>query len=84
MERGIGDRAEPKAAGRTAAIGRDRARATKDIDLVLHHCESDLARALELACLPLRMHIAQKLHGMILPRAPANETSDSRTWSTSY
>ncbi|HEY5062896.1 MAG TPA: nucleotidyl transferase AbiEii/AbiGii toxin family protein [Gemmatimonadaceae bacterium] len=125
---------------------RDRARATKDIDLVLHHDEVDLARALEravetgvrdgylgfhfrrkgdslvlenrtisvefavtyqggtwtsiivdvaraepgegeiellpavplreatgitgpteLACLPLRMHIAQKLHGMTLP-----------------
>src|SRR6185503_6430592 len=124
---------------------KDRARATKDIDLVLHHDEADLARALEhaistnaggyqgfhfrrkseplvlenrtvsvefavtykggawtsiiidvaraetgereielipavpleeatgitgpteLACLPLRMHIAQKLHGMTLP-----------------
>lgn len=128
---------------------KDRARATKDIDLVLHHDEADLARALEravdsgardgsqgfhfrrkadplilenrtisvefgvtyrggawtsilvdvaraepgegeielipavpleaaigiagpneLACLPLRMHIAQKLHGMTLPPRP--------------
>jgi hypothetical protein len=128
---------------------KDRARATKDIDLVLHHEDADLARALEqavmtgdghgdqgfrfrrkgdplvlenrtisvefavsyhggawtsiivdvaraepgesdvelvpavplkaalgiagpneLACLPLRMHIAQKLHGMTLPPRP--------------
>lgn len=128
---------------------KDRARATKDIDLVLHHDEADLARALEravetsardgyqgfrfrrkgeplvlenrtisvelavtyqggawtsiivdvaraepgegdvelipavplqeaigisgpteLACLPLRMHVAQKLHGMTLPPRP--------------
>jgi len=128
---------------------KDRARATKDIDLVLHHDEADLARALEhavdvgarggyqgfrfrrkseplvlenrtisvefavtyeggawtsiivdvaraepgegeielisavplqeavgiigpteLACLPLRMHVAQKFHGMTLPPRP--------------
>jgi hypothetical protein len=141
---------------------KDRARATKDIDLVLHHAEVDLGRALEraidvsvrggyqgfnfrrkgeplvlenrtisvelavtyeggtwtsiivdvaraeagegeiellpaiplqattgitgpieLACLSLRMHVAQKIHGMTLPPRRGKRTSDSRTWSTS-
>lgn len=133
---------------------RDRARATKDIDIVLHHTDADLARALEralsgaeyqgftfrrkgeplllengtvnmefavsyrggawtgivvdiaraepgeseiewlraipltdvfgvtgpveLPCLPLRLHIAQKLHGMTLPPRPGKRNERFR------
>ena len=34
----------------------------------------------ELPCLPLRMHVAQKLHGMTLPPRPGKRMSDSRIW----
>jgi hypothetical protein len=80
---------------------RNRARATKDIDVVLRDEKADLADTLEqavtgdpeaivltdafgvtgptlLPCLPLRFHVAQKLHGMTLPPRPGKQNERFR------
>lgn len=34
----------------------------------------------QLPCLPLRFHVAQKLHGITLPPRPASRTNGCATW----